>query len=237
MQACGKTNVPCGKCGRPAELLQWPEVRGDLQPEHKRLLLKGDFFAAQCSFCDKKFTYFYPLFYRDAARRLMIFFDPEETRREVFYPEAVEPHRKGGYALRLASSPEALAEAIALFDAGISDKALALLKAAQLPRAQASFPGRGIDALRYAPRQSTPQQSMPQQSAPRQSEKYLYLDAYAGGRRLNRLALPMREYEEIYRRVKPYLHMKENAGRYLRIDEGWTQTAAGKFFQKKASFL
>lgn len=217
MQQYRRSIILCEKCGIKFDVVFWNFVDAVQQPAWKGLLLDGQFFSHSCPRCMQQAIVPHALFYRDDACMLRVCFHPQETRRELFYTEAVE-YFKEGYALRLLSSPSAFAEKLHLFDAGLNDKVIEIWKAEQLPRIARAFPGREVCALRYVPRESA---------------QHIYFTIYAGSRQLNTIALKRAEYDARHEKLYPYLHMKEKPGRYLRVDQNFIKSPPGRFLLSK----
>lgn len=201
----------CGACGASFSVPQMARVDAAKQPSYKQALLEGRFFSHACPRCLRPVTALHRLFYQDDAHMLQLLLDPEEHRREVFYPEAV-PAFHSGYRLRLVSAQPALAETLRIFEDGLSDKVLEVWKAAHRVRIAREYAGREIEALRYAQSQG----------------KYISFDLFAAGRAIARLSLPRADYcarEEV---LAPFLRKGDLPGRYLRVGAGYLQTRAGK---------
>lgn len=211
MPGSPEQKLQCRHCGAAIYANLPPEVDAVARPGAKRALLDGSFFQLSCPKCLQSTQALPRLFYRDAAAMLMAVLDPTESRQELFFADAVPAFRQG-YSLRLAASPEALAETLRIFEDGLSDKVLEVWKFAHMERIAREYAGRQIEALRYAQSQG----------------KYISFDLIANGKHITRLSLPRADYAAREQALAPYLRKGDLPGRYLRVDAGYLRTRAGK---------
>lgn len=130
-----KMTVTCPQCGAKGEASAWQTLNTALEPAAKEALLRGTLFQYKCPSCGAVSALQYGMLYHDAEHHAMIYSVPEKEA-----PEAMEEIRKAeslndltaaaGKKLtkRVVTSPNALREKAAIFDAGLDDRVIELTK-------------------------------------------------------------------------------------------------------------
>ncbi len=123
--------VACPECGAISTATLWQSVNVTLNPELKEQVFSRELFEHTCPQCGETTHLFYPLLYHDQDRHLLIWMLPPDERGEVSLdPLSMNAQAKifPTYRLRLVASLNALLEKIMIFDAGLDDRAVELLK-------------------------------------------------------------------------------------------------------------
>lgn len=121
--------VSCPQCGAAVKTQLWPGVNAAEHPELRTRVLNETLFDWRCPECGYAARFLYPFLYHDPNRNFMIYLspngggcdsDPVDVRSE--FPQL------GGLFKRVVSSPEALKEKILIFESGLDDFAVELVK-------------------------------------------------------------------------------------------------------------
>lgn len=158
-----KVNFKCPECNANVEAEQWTAVNGEKNPQQKLKILEGTLFKAKCPKCGKETKIGYPLLYNDTKQGYMIWlvYDDESVKNTINYfksskndivddengEEVDENCRR-----RIVMSPESLREKIMIFDSGLDDKMIEILKLAYAKEAQRTLRDDNIAAAFFSNR-------------------------------------------------------------------------------------
>lgn len=126
-----KIKHSCPRCGKSSDLTIWKSVNTQLNPELKPKVMDGSLFVFHCIYCNYNQEVAYAMLYHAQQDHCMIWWIPkDEDGKQVYSPRELETMAKKlpGYKLRLVSSLNRLREKISIFDAGLDDRAIELLK-------------------------------------------------------------------------------------------------------------
>ena len=159
-----KVNFKCPKCTTNVEAEQWTAVNGEKNPQQKLKILEGTLFKAKCKKCGYESSIGYPMLYNDTKQNYMIWlvYDEQEVKHVTDYfkksklevsdsddsDETVDSQCRQ----RIVMSPEALREKIMIFDSGLDDKMIEILKLAYAKEAQRTLRNDNIAAAFFSNR-------------------------------------------------------------------------------------
>lgn len=130
-----KMDVVCPKCGAKGEASAWQTLNSALDPEAKKALLNGTLFQYKCPSCGEISALHYGMLYHDAERRAMVYCVPEseaeQAIQEIRDAENLnELTAAAGKKLtkRVVVTQNDLREKAAIFDAGLDDRIIELVK-------------------------------------------------------------------------------------------------------------
>lgn len=131
-----KKQIKCPSCGTLSEMTLWQSVTAIDSPDLKDDILKGKVNIFRCASCGASALVPVPLLYHDAEKQLMISFSPcEEKDKMHLFNEVREASRLSGelselsdYNLRFVCSYNEFLEKILIFENGLSDKTIEVLK-------------------------------------------------------------------------------------------------------------
>ncbi len=132
-----KQNVKCPKCGQMSEITVWNSITVEDSADLKTDLLSGRVNMFHCPSCSHTALMPTPVLYHDAGKRLMISFTPcnDAVLSEQLYENVSETSRESGeleklsgYNLRFITDYNELLEKILIFDNGLNDKAVEVIK-------------------------------------------------------------------------------------------------------------
>lgn len=122
-------DVGCPKCGAAVPTRMWQGVCAQQNPELRARALEETLFDWQCPRCGYRAQLVYPCLYHDRERGFMVYLAPNGSGRE-FQPVDVGGKfpQLAGVKKRVVSSPAELKEKILIFEAGLDDRAVELVK-------------------------------------------------------------------------------------------------------------
>ena len=146
-----KQQVKCPKCGQLSEVTVWQSVTADDSPDLKEDLLKGKINIFHCPSCSAAALMPNPMLYTDSGKKLMITFSHFSTEQEKYRLfESVKTASKDSgelagiedYNLRFVTTYNELSEKLMIFDCGLHDKVIELLKLLVLMQDTENMPNR-----------------------------------------------------------------------------------------------
>ncbi|MDP4278506.1 MAG: CpXC domain-containing protein [Bacteroidota bacterium] len=125
MSSCRYRSVTCPNCQHQGQLEVWDTINADADPVLKKKLLDEFLFHWTCPNCKR--TYFAPweTIYQDKTNKFVLSFHPFEEKGEPFNPADPSLRR---FTCRSVTGFYRLKEKIYLFESGLSDVAIELMK-------------------------------------------------------------------------------------------------------------
>lgn len=129
--------IKCPSCENLQELTLWQSITANDSPDLKDDLLKGKINIFRCSSCGQVALVPMPLLYHDEKAKLMISFSPcaDEVSRAQLFESVKKTSKESGelenltdYNLRFISEYNDFLEKVLIFDNGLHDKVIELLK-------------------------------------------------------------------------------------------------------------
>lgn len=129
--------VRCPKCGCLNEITLWQSLTVSDSEDLKELLLKGELNVLRCNDCGAKALVPTPLLYHDEQKKLMLSFLPAqnaEDAKKQFDAIKSSSRKSGeletlkGYNLRYVYDYNSLLEKLLIFDSGLNDKTIEVIK-------------------------------------------------------------------------------------------------------------
>lgn len=125
------TTITCPHCKHPTDISVWRTVNVTLHPALREQVLKGTLFEAACSHCQNLIGYDSDLLYHDMDRKFMIQLIHTERNMPFTIPPFNVALAKVGLTtlqLRYVTSYNQLRDKIAVFEAGLLDVPIEILK-------------------------------------------------------------------------------------------------------------
>jgi len=136
--------VICPKCNKQNQIKVWQTLNGDLDPDAKQQLLKGTLFRFKCRKCCQLSNLNYELLYHDMKHQAMVYYvslhSIEEVNDQI---NATQETLRGGmssYRVRIVTSQETLREKAMIFESGLDDRVVEIMKLFVLSNARDKFP-------------------------------------------------------------------------------------------------
>ena len=126
-----KKYLTCPKCKAAAETTLWSGITADENPEIREKIIGETFFDFKCPECGYSARFLYPCLYHDKNLKFMVYLVPEGLPGNPSPVGICEKFPQlSGVKKRLVGSPERLKEKVLIFEAGLDDLAVELLKLA-----------------------------------------------------------------------------------------------------------
>ena len=143
--------IACPQCGEKQPFLVWDSINTVENPEMKEKVRNDEAFRFHCPHCGAWAMLNYNFLYHQPEERLLIFVNADGSAYEEM--EAVL-HRKGsafgGYQKRIVLSYNEFKEKLLIFDAGLDDRIVEIIKSSVWDNVEARYKGKGIDEIYFA---------------------------------------------------------------------------------------
>lgn len=130
----------CQNCGKEREFTLWTEIDGIENPELKESIFKNELFTFACPHCGDEGFVSYPFLYREGDAFRIFFTNDNKVRKDALESEVTT---------RIVTSRNRLCEKIALFNAGLDDRIIELLKVLYSHQLQEQNPNAVFDSVYY----------------------------------------------------------------------------------------
>ena len=137
MSINSKQSVKCPECGQMSDVTVWNSITVSDSGDLKKDLLSGKVNMFRCASCGHTALMPTPMLYHDEGRRLMISFSPtnDPVLKQQLFENVQNSSRSSGelekligYNLRFVTDYNELLEKILIFDNGLNDKAVEVIK-------------------------------------------------------------------------------------------------------------
>ena len=137
MSSQRKITVTCPKCNKSHPFTIWQSINTSLDPEMKAAVIDLSAFLFECPTCGEKNYVNYSFLYHQMVDKIMIHYassdkDAEEVCKMLAGDAPagmLQDMRKNNYLTRLVRTHNELREKIMIFDNGLDDRIIELLKA------------------------------------------------------------------------------------------------------------
>lgn len=127
MSTCICKEVSCPNCGAIKKTQMWPGINVAANPDLREKVLNQTLFDWSCPNCDHQVHLVYPCLYHDKNRKLMICVVPNGNI-DVLKNLSEQFPQLGDVKKRLVSNLAELKEKVLIFEAGLNDVAVELVK-------------------------------------------------------------------------------------------------------------
>lgn len=152
-----KVTVTCRKCGAESEAAVFDSINTEINPGAKQKVIDGSLFQHKCDKCGNVERLNYTTLFHDVPAKLMIYYASCESDFAEIRQSLRTLHREDnpmraqlkGYTTRLVVSQNALMEKALIFDLGLDDKIIEIIKAVYCLDAMEKYPELEIDELLF----------------------------------------------------------------------------------------
>lgn len=127
--------ITCPKCQKDSDFRIWSSINTQLDPELKSAVRDQSVFLFECPECGEKNSINYGFLYHQMEDSMMIHYaNSEENVQEILElynntdNEMMKMMLDEGYLIRVVRSRESLLEKLAIFDAGLDDRIIEIIK-------------------------------------------------------------------------------------------------------------
>lgn len=118
--------VVCAACGHKQSVLDVRQINAEKRPALKEKILQGTLFPMRCNHCGAELEQAQRCLYIDPRRPL--FLELSASGQALRLPE-IQESLKGMHAVfRLVRTPEDMAEKLRIFDSGLDDRAVEIIR-------------------------------------------------------------------------------------------------------------
>ena len=130
MTKINETKIDCPKCANAADFRVYGSINVDVDPQLRDQVLKDEIFKFKCGHCGFEDTLFYPFLYHDMQNRFWILIVPDKKDDASSAPELPEIAKRSmvNYRSRMVSRVNDFKEKIFIFEAGLDDRVIEMLK-------------------------------------------------------------------------------------------------------------
>ena len=126
----------CPNCNHTQDFLAYDSINISANPELKPLVMSTDLLAFHCDNCGYDTFVNYGYLYHDPKHVFMVYYEPQPEKhvqiahdlRTIYFREEGYIQRKAGYRFRIVPELRDLWEKIFIFEAGLDDRVIELLK-------------------------------------------------------------------------------------------------------------
>ena len=142
-----KQTVSCPKCGKDIEFTMWQSINNEMSFAMKDII-SGKLFEVECKNCGLRTHVNYPILVNDMEHDVMIWYT---------YPDGIEETEKALVSmkkmynghLRIVTDQADLREKVAIFNAGLDDRIIEILKAIVMAQVQDQLADKDVQGVYY----------------------------------------------------------------------------------------
>ncbi len=140
-----EVEIKCPQCGRTEKIKIWESVNTKISPLAKEKILRNELFKFHCANCGHEAIMEYDCLYHDMDKKLLVYLIPNykiediaDLRNRIDESVRVLENRKdtdkkykelkNGYTYRIVKNSAELTEKIRIFDSGLNDMAVEIVK-------------------------------------------------------------------------------------------------------------
>ena len=150
--------ITCPKCGKVHNIPKYNFINGTKEPELKKQILKGDIHHFDCDGEDCGITIpcHYPMLYQDDEKRCLIWYMPGLSDKQIAELDVADVAElvdgdiediKRRYRLRVVTSLNMLVEKILIFDQGLDDRTIEVLKVMLVTQFQHKYRNEQVNTI------------------------------------------------------------------------------------------
>lgn len=133
-------HVTCPNCGKEREFTLWSQIDAKENPELREALFKNELFSFTCPHCGEEAIISYPFLYQDGDSFRIFFTNDHKVRKDLL---------ESDITTRIVTSRNRLCEKIVIFEAGLDDRVIELLKVLYSHQLQQENPNAVFDSIYY----------------------------------------------------------------------------------------
>ena len=156
MSSKSEEMITCPDCGKDGEFTIWHSINSQLDPEAKVDMMSGKIFEFVCPHCKSVHNVDYGFLYHQMEDQIMIQYsttDEDATKGIEIFEEMTNDDMIGGltidvdYTYRIVRSQNQLREKVYIFDQGLDDRVIELMKVFMISQLSQSNPELEIEEM------------------------------------------------------------------------------------------
>ena len=203
-------SATCPKCKHTFQVTYWASVNITLNPELRERVLSGDIRKHACPKCRQQLTIDTDLLYHDMSRKFMVSYqvakDGQTHPIDSRLLEAISASM-ADYQLRFVVSWSQLPEKIRMFEAGLDDNQIELIKLIVANKAYGHV-NFGDDCIYFLEKREKPL-----------GEGEISFEVYQDGQLLGTCQYPLAEYNKVANQVQQQLGSNYGAGEWKTVNQ------------------
>ncbi len=146
-----KETITCPACGNAQDFIVWHSLNGDLNPEAKQQLMDGTLFRFKCSKCGYKSIVNYNTLYHDMTHQAMVYYvgSVKQALEAIADAEKMMSIAMHGYRKRIVTNQNSLREKAIIFEHGLDDRVIEIIKLTYLANISMQFPDAKIKEVYF----------------------------------------------------------------------------------------
>ena len=146
MSMAKKEEVCCPECGSPISFTLWDSIN-TMIPTAISDIITGKLFDIQCESCGYKTRVDYPILFNDMEHKVMIYYVTPEQVEETEKAAAIM--KMTGAQVRIVMSQNELREKAMIFNEGLDDRVIEIVKVLTLEQLNSQLQGKQLDAIYF----------------------------------------------------------------------------------------
>lgn len=146
MSMAKKAEVCCPECGSPISFTLWDSIN-TMIPTAISDIITGKLFEIQCEHCGYKTSVDYPILFNDMEHKVMIYYVTPEQVEETEKAAAIM--KMTGAQVRIVMSQNELREKAMIFNEGLDDRVIEIVKVLTLEQLNSQLQGKQLDAVYF----------------------------------------------------------------------------------------
>lgn len=211
----------CSKCKKESDFTVWQSINVQINPEMKEKVLNSEAFMFKCPECGTVNPVSYTTLYHDMDNKLMIYLVPDDEKAIKETAQALSDTKNMSsdfgmdkdylqYKFRIVTFVWELQEKIHIFDAGLDDRVIEIIKLLSLGMMSEEYPDDKIDAIVF-------------DAGDDGENRILFIH---DNKAIAHVPVPQKLYDDVARRFKDKI--ENNPQEYYIYDFAWARSLFGK---------
>lgn len=150
MSANETVEINCPRCGKVGNFTVWHSINTETDPEMRYAVRDGSAFVYECRKCGHRIPVNYGFLYHQVEDRMMLHYCPDDDAVKeclLIYGKngKMREMQLEGYLSRIVRSINELREKLFIFDAGLDDRAIEVIKLLYMSEFDSTNPDAAVD--------------------------------------------------------------------------------------------
>ncbi len=151
MSQSAMQEITCPKCGKKHECLVWDSINTKENPEMKKAVRNDEAFRYHCPDCGATAVLNYNFLYHQQEDKILIFVDADgSSYNDMAAMLSQQGNAFDGYVKRIVLSYNEFKEKLLIFDAGLDDRIVEIIKSSVWSNVETHYKDKGIEEILFA---------------------------------------------------------------------------------------